>query len=55
MSPKFQWSKLDDLLLFGVWAVMTVVFLLTGYPDMASYSLSGWIGAVAMYLRGHDA
>jgi hypothetical protein len=50
--PSFEWSKVDDLMLFGAWAGMTVIFLLSGYPDMASYSLSGWIGAVAMYLRG---
>lgn len=53
--PSFEWSKVDDLLLFGAWAVMTMGFLAFGHADMASHSLSGWIGAVAMYLRGDGA
>lgn len=50
--PQFQWSKLDDLMLFAAWGGLTVCFLALGDGDMASHSLSAWIGAVAMYLRG---
>lgn len=46
-----EWNKLDDTLLFLVWAFMAWLFLAYGQDDVASNLISGWMGAVAMYLR----
>ena len=50
--PRFEWSKLDDLILFSLWAGLCVFYLWMGESQVASNLVSGLAGAMAMYLRG---
>jgi hypothetical protein len=48
----FPAEHLDDLTLFGVWALLVVAAYLAGMDDQAANLASGWMGAAAMYLKG---
>jgi hypothetical protein len=48
----FPIERLDDLTLFGVWALLVVCAYLAGASDQANSLASGWMGAAAMYLKG---
>lgn len=52
--PNFQWSRLDDLILFLAWAAVACVFLWAENTAIASSLISSWGGAVAMYLRNNN-
>lgn len=45
-------KSLDDLILFGAWALLIVGAYAAGLDDLAANLASGWMGAAAMYLKG---
>ena len=52
--PCFPIDKADDLLLFGVWALLAVGAWLAGDKVLANTLTSGWMGAVGVYLKGQS-
>jgi len=49
---KFQWNKLDDLILFAMMLVLIGIMGIFALKDAVTHLASALMGAATMYLKG---